>query len=294
MSEETDPKTSEEQSEYPKPSEIEPFLTTLLELQGPKLPNGLVAGVDNLTFQFRRWRLKEEKEIAKIKEQKGLTLGQYVTEVLAYMLVQLGDSANFEKKKPGEKTLALNQLYLSDVLYMYVYLRYLVDKDYDIPMVCPIDKENFTFTADLNSVEVHIVEKPMELVWDFETRDGMEVRGKTYKMLKIRAPAWRVFSNVPIEDDINDTIAMAAIMKGSILSLDGEEIAMTDEEFDEALGKYDFERLKAFLALRFGGPILAVKVKCPGPGCKTELFGTIKWTDPDFLSISSKEMIGRG
>ena len=94
--------------------------------------------------------MKEEREIGKIRGTRDLPMGVFVSEVLAVMLARLAGE-DWSTKPHAEKRLAVGQLFLADVLYLFLYLRReAIGTEVQVGVACNACKRR-SFTADLDT-----------------------------------------------------------------------------------------------------------------------------------------------
>jgi len=263
--------------------------TTLGE-HGLKLPIGVLdSKTGNLgkVFEVRPWRLKEEREIGKIRAaNEHASVAEYVAMVLATMCIRFGNH-DFEKMKFEERRLLLSTAYMADVFYAYVWLRKdAVGNELKLDLTCGSCRSKFDFVGDLNSVEVGSIDKIDDGNWSYKLKTPIEIRGKLIGEFKLGPARWNTLETIPAGTRRFDTgAAKSAIIRGSIIEL-GElgAIPVTDNELDE-LTKYDLERITTLINDRPIGPTMSVEGKCTSCGAPFE--HAIEWATDDFFAPSS-------
>jgi len=237
--------------------------------------------------------MKEERQIGQIRErEEGLNMGKFGSELLALMITKVG-GIDFENKPYEERRLFVNQMYLSDVLYVYVYLRYqALGRDFHLDITCPSCKRKFGFKADLETIDVMIyesIEEPSELVQMVELREGVEIGGELRKQLWLRPSTWSVMESMKISTSANDGELKAELFKDSVIRYGDNadappQFILSDDILDE-LWKVDIEEIKAQLERLNAGATMIISGKCPG--CEGEFFKGLDWNYDSFFAHSS-------
>lgn len=260
--------------------------TTLADL-GAQLPIGVPTadGKLNKSFSVKPFRLKEEKELAALKEKGGMNLGKYVSHVLAVMLDQVGGQS-FKDLKMEQRLYQISKMYMCDVLYMYVYLRTdALGTSLKMKIPCGRCKAAFDFAADLNTLDVKTVDGLQELVTECELRHGFTYRGATRKKVQLRPVLWNVFESKSSKDM---GALRGAIIQNAIVGIEGiaeaEMSVIPDATLDE-LTKRDVETITGLIDGKTPGPIMAVAAECPE--CDSKWMGSIDWGYDSFFSHSS-------
>ena len=99
------------------------YVQTLQEL-GPNLPiqtklNGQY--VKDRSFSFIEWDMELEEKLSKL-QAKSKNIGTFINQMLCTVLDNFC-GIDFQSLKDHEKTLMINQLEYTNVMYMYIYLR---------------------------------------------------------------------------------------------------------------------------------------------------------------------------
>ncbi len=282
----------------PAPPEDPPEMrtTTLAEL-GSNMPVGILAG-DKLVkpFRLRPFRLKEEKELGALREgTKGMTFGQFTSGVLSKMLISAGPYA-FDGMKEQERRLAISQMVMADVLYMYLYLRYEAlgaDEPVVMRCVCPACRHDFKMPADLGSLEVRVVpETAVDLRRRYQLRDSIEIQGKERKLLYLRPINWGVMEDKSFALD-NQAVREAKTLSASIVGCEGpvtNPLVISDNDL-ELMTKYDMEGIKSDIEENTPGPIMVLNSECPA--CKVPFQQMINWTYESFFTRSPQRRVGK-
>jgi len=264
--------------------------TTLAE-QGARLPIGhLVEEPDKFEggLACRPWRLKEERELGKIRSDKDQTSGQYASAILCYMLTVFGKFKNFGELPEHEKRLIVNQAPLADVLFAYVWLRtQALGTRVKIDTSCEFCRAPIPWKADLGSMEIDRIEGPEDLVVEHELRDGIEINGNLYREIKIGPPLWAVFEQVnPDEASGFGLGEMKALMiRSGIKAVKGiDNLILTADHLD-TMSKFDLEHVNHVIEDRTPGPELVFEIKCGR--CRRKFQQAIDWNYDAFFGQSS-------
>lgn len=274
-------------SATPTPKIINPPLrtVTLAEL-GAALPIGLVGDGKKLNkqFQLRPFRMKEEKLISEKRASSGV-LGRFVSNVLGVLcesfhgdkLAEMGDA---------EKMLMFSQAWLPDVLYTYVMLRVqALGPVLRVFPTCGGCRKGFSFTADLNTLEVRVVDKAEDIDRRVELQDGIPFRGAVRKLIRTQPPLWHSLEVKSASDVAATRIAM---VRSAVVGVEGlsdtEMTPLTDRDMEE-MTKRDFEMLTKHIEENTPGPIMRVEAKCPN--CGFSGHSVIDWGYDSFFSHSS-------
>lgn len=261
---------------------------------GAILPLGVLSG-ENLekTIDVKKWRMKEERELSKLKkENKHASMPQFVSMVLSAMANKIGAYDFTGDIKTANKMLNISSMYTPDVFYAYVWLRVkALGSDLVLNTSCPKcgDDENFSFSADLNTIDVKTVEKFEDAMWRYDLVEPFDIRGETVVGFNFGPPMWSVMEGMKGIDSGDTGAIKAALIHGSIQSIikaDGKEeaIALAQHELDD-MCKIDIEKITGDLDKYAIGPEMAVTITCPK--CGKEFKKVIDWSYDDFFGTSS-------
>lgn len=288
-----DPTATPTESTLKRPPKFK--LIPLREI-GQNLPIGiLVDGQYVKDFGVRPFRLREEKAIGQFRAHaKGLTSGRLVAEVLGTMCPHIGPH-NFDEMKPGEKLLAIAQMAMMDVLYVYLFIRiHALGGGIPLMVTCPNCRHNYPIDADLNDLDARVLEDPSvtDLSFEYELRDGLEIRGKVGRVLTIDNLLWGAMDTPEFEGEkgLNPANRDAALLKAGVRKVDGEPVVLFDQHLDE-LSLFDKTGLMDAMTEAMLGPVLAVEVACPK--CTFEALQPIDWGYDSFFKRPSRSPGGR-
>jgi len=266
-------------------------LQTLAQL-GPNLPIGvsIPGGERSRAFRVRPYKMKHEKALAELRnEAKGVNIGKFVADVLALMLQTVGPH-NFDTMKDGDRQLAINQLSMPDVLYLYLYLRYdaLGDEPVMMQVKCPNCSDEYRWYGDLGTLEVKVItDGTSDLTRIYSMRDKMAFRGKEVDKLKLGLIKWDAFQRPEFQ---KVSSMQNATITASIIGIEGLEYVpgtfqMASDDLDD-MSKYDMAGLIRDIEENTPGPQLAVEPQCPT--CKYEARMMIDWSWDSFFARSAR------
>jgi len=244
----------------------------------------------------RAWKLREERELGTlVKHQQSARFGQYVAIVLAHMCTQLGHhdfgskvvkDKIVNKKLLSERLAIVNDMYMGDVLFAYLWLRVQsMGTELPIQLSCPRCREKIPFKADLDSLEVRSVDRVEDSEWRYKLATPIEIRNQEIVDLLIRPPRWSALKSAG-SDGGNFGELKASMIHSSVYAAgDMEPLPLAPHEFDE-LTKLDFETLTADIDAQSVGPDLMVELDCSA--CSRQIRTSIEWASEDFFGVSSR------
>lgn len=272
--------------------------TVTLAEQGPILPIGTLDQDSNLVkaFTTRNWTFKQERVLGERRRDMGSegdNMARYVSAVLATMCPQLGahDFSRDEERELNE--IRVGQMWLPDVMYAYVYLRYKA-LGHELPMTLtsPYTKKEFKWSGDLTTLSIKVPSTPEDAYWDYELRDPFEIRGKLATSFKMGPQRWNVAEQLN-PGNSTDATAKAAAIRSSIHGVAGlPPLALIDEDLDD-MTKRDIEGLASAIDVNGVGPIMVLDVEDPtvevSAGGKRRTFHQqVDWRYDNFFAISSQ------
>lgn len=251
------------------------------------LPIGIPVGdLLERSLVGKDWRLKEEKELGMALEKVEVTrVGQYVSTVLSVLCTQIGNH-EFAKMKDSERRLAVNQMWIPDVLYTYLWLRILtMGNMLQMETQCPNCGNKSSFQADLNTVEISIVESMANSYWKYELASPITVRGRQVTGFIMGPARWGVID--ALGSRVRNMGAMKdSLIKGSIHWMLGfdEFFPIGVNELDE-LRKRDIEDLTDRLDQNSLGADMSIDEDCEA--CGKQFRTSLDWRAKGFFGISS-------
>lgn len=264
---------------------------TMAEL-GPTLPIGTAdTGTGGLVKEMvhRTWNLKREKELGKYRgKHKSLSVARFASMVVSTLYTKLGSLAlGDDEAKVAQTLMRVGQMFMGDVMYAYVFLRYQVlGADLDLELTCPRCTSAQPMRADLGTVEVRTVDKLEDGYWTYTLRDPIDVRGQKVEGFVMGPPRWSAMEAATVSGGADTGEAKAALIHGSIDRIVGQEqIVLAPHELDE-LSKYDVEALAKAIDDNHLGPNMAVESTCQSCGHEMKL--PIDWTYDSFFGVSGQ------
>lgn len=268
---------------------------TLKEL-GQVMPLGILDGNGNFSksFDIKRWRMKEERELGEQKElNKDQTIGQFVGIVLSTMCNSIGN-LNFETMKRAEKQVHISQMFVGDVFYVYTWLRRKsVGSKLSLNIKCPNCSNKFQLDANMDTLDVNICDTLDDACWDYKLQEPFEIRGRLVTELIMGPPRWTALDSLKGIGSLNTGGAKAGLILGSINAIkdwkdesgNPMQVALTINELDE-MGKVDIETLTSQMDKNAIGPNMSVEGVCNR--CRSDYHMVIDWSYDNFFDISGQ------
>lgn len=282
-------KVSKKQEASVQSSPTKIVKTTLKEL-GKNLPIGVPRQDGSIikSFDIRPWRMKEEKELGSLRdERRGDSVAKYVSAVLATLCTRIGPN-NFEEISFDNRLLHISQMSMPDVFYVYCYLRYsALGKSVPMEIVCPTCRAKISMEADLESLEVKTIENLSDAFWDYKLQNPFNLRKKQVTGFTLGPAKWNALEVQKASGIYDIGAAKSGIIIGSIQKaegIDGPPIFI-EQEMDE-MSKYDLEAIMDGIEKNAVGPDMAIEETCSG--CKRAFRMSIDWSYDNFFGISSR------
>lgn len=263
---------------------------TLAEV-GPFLPIGVEEGGKlHREIATRPWRMKEEKELSAIFDEKGAKMDRYVIAVLSTMFTRMGPH-DFASIPAVQRQVIVSQMFMADVFFAYLFLRVqAMGKDLTFELACPKCRGQFPFTVDLGTVEIRSVETTEEAFWAYKLRDPIPLRGKQAVEFRLGPARWSALQAIT-EAGLNPGTMKAGMILGSTVGVkfqdgkDFETLPLAQHELDE-MTKFDLEHLAAEIDQASLGPDMSIEAKCGK--CRHAFTTSVEWTAESFFGISSR------
>lgn len=244
------------------------------------------------SFDFKDWSFKEERDIAKLKKEM-MDKGQgpmFITKLLMYMCENmLGIPINqiqIEQQKLG----FAGQIFFSDILYMYFYLRTkALGNELELEVDCPSCQSNFIFRTDLENLTVRKLKNDRtlnDLCQKIELKDGFYLNGSHHKSLFIAPTRWTSIMNSKDSQIQDEAVRKELFIKTSVTGINEsfeKGFVWTDDILNQ-LKKIDFEKLYKKIVENNLGPDMLVSTKCES--CQTKLFKIVDWSYENFFLTS--------
>lgn len=256
-------------------------------------PNMLAFGVKDAggklhkNVSFKKWNMRMEKEIGKKIDAYGdeLTESLRVNIILSNIIDTVGPY-DFSEMKDVEKSLVISRIYMGDVLTIWFALRlHAMGNILKMSLKCPHCKNDFSFSADLGTVEIQTTDDIEKLFIDYKLEDSMEIRKKEVSEIQFGPHLWSAMENFN-GNNINLGDVKDAVIKQSIVKMNGfdQMIVLTDDEMD-GMSKKDFEKILEFINEIKLGPIMTVEASCTK--CEKKFTTAIDWKTDNFFAGSS-------
>jgi len=268
--------------------------TTMSDL-GANLPLGVLDPTGALAKQFsvRPWRMKEEKELGKLRNEiKGtVSVAQQTGLVVAHMLNSVGNH-DFTKLQHPEKQLVVSQMFMGDVWYVYAYVRkQCIGEEVPMKLTCPRCGIEFDYQANLQTLQVNHASDLDASKWEYELKDPFEIRSKEVKKFILGPQRWEIAEQSYATKD--DSVAKELAMIGSIKGIndDTNTLELISGELDD-MSKRDVESLINKIDIHYMGPNMAIEMtkkdKCPKCGYSNDYVISLDWSYNNFFGISSR------
>lgn len=269
--------------------------TTLGEY-GQKLPIGVPNGrTFNKDFSLRTYKSVidrhlgdwEEKNEGKFSSGAAKLAGR-VPKFLSLICSEYGGVA-FPPDDHGDSTpeqeLKFYSYFYADVLYAYVFARYLMDARLEVPFTCDKCKTKQRGIFDLGSLDVDVMEEGDEVERWVKLSDPFKTRaGKTVQKVRVRPVLWSAMMQPGVFSGLMSKISYSAL-KGCIAGVDCMEgdYQLTEKELD-VVSRVDVVRINRLAGTVAAGIDLETNVAC----CKCEhvYVDALNWTFDDFFGSS--------
>lgn len=253
---------------------------------GHRLPVGILqGGALHRGFAFKPFRMKEERELeAKRKANKRISVGDFVTAVMAHMLTKLGPHSDFQSLTEDQRQLVVSQMYLGDVVYMWLCLRIeALGEAIQFPLKCGSCGFEQKLKADLNLTDVKVYEDLTSLTKNVKLRHGMVLPdGDETKDVVIQPPRWSGMCGASPGANASD-VKMALLIASIHTVGDGKFSATTDAI--EALSKWDVELMSKAVDTDSPGPDMTLEAVCSR--CSNEWKIPLEWNWDFFFTAAS-------
>ena len=255
---------------------------------GPCLPIGIksASGSYGKSIGLRAWKLKHEKMLSAAKEKaKKLTAAQYANIVLRTMCTELGDvSLEGLSEKDAKQT--IGQMYMGDVLYAYVWLRYqAIGHVMESKLKCGSCGHDFVFPADLETLDVKTVDKVEDAYWEYELQDPIEIRGKRLAKMVFGPAKWGALEAMS-PGQLNEGAMKEMLIRASFVeNPEDKSFFFSMGDLDE-MSKRDLEKISDKFDDNHIGPDMSLETSCPA--CNYEFKVAINWAADDFFGGSSR------
>ena len=282
-----------------EPTPVVGFSNSTLGLLGPTLPIGVLTGNPPMLekgFAFKPYRMKEERELDRIRNRKGGSSthpGKTVLDVLAYMLTEWGGDPEFSSRPYKHRVEAIRNAFMADVLYAYVWLRCeAMGSVLGMSVTCPTCSYEWNWQTDLEGLEIEVVDRTDQLVnKDYNLGTSILFGENEYDLLEVQPPVWAAVCDIKQNarrggvGDIKAKMIRSCVRQAMCTSNDkAMPVTMTTAFMDE-MTKRDVESLAQFINDEFPSVDLSMLIECPS--CGAENLNQVQWNWDFFFSSSS-------
>jgi len=284
--------TGAEKEQMPK------LIKTTLKERGAKLPIGVVQdGALRRDFEVLSeddWTPPVERKIGAIrKDAENMTVGQFVSKILCLTLKRVGKVEFTDRMPQEQKMMLLSEMFQQDVMYMYIWLRYIhIGRYVKMNVECGrCSHEPFDFPADLDTLDVEVYPDGVgtleQLIAVSELKNGMEIGSQRFRYVRIKPVQWKVMEQMTRATTQDDWATSEMMFLNSVVGFVGLDRLMvcTQSMLDTMKGKADIEKLKHDVDSISAGADMVVSGKCPG--CNLRFTRLIQWGYESFFSNSS-------
>lgn len=259
--------------------------STTIEDYGSLLPVGITVGnVTHRGFSFRRFSMKEERELEeKRKKNKKMSVGDFVAVVLSHMLKTLGPHNDFQAMSEDMRISTITQLCMGDVLYLWLSLRIdAMGEDMKLKLSCPKCSEEFSMTFDLRRTDVKVIESGT-LIKKVRLKNGIELPdGSIAHNIEIKPVRWYVMCGA--RQGSTFSAVRDIMITDSIHKLEDSSINIGAVDL-ESLSKRDMETLTKAIEEDAPGPEMALEIACTA--CQQEWQMALNWNWDFFFTAAS-------
>ena len=273
------------------PKKLKMVMTTFGDW-GNKLPVG-EHGMPR-EFTFRPFNMVVNRRLGEIKDKaKGLTFGKFVTELLCVLTTSLG-LESFETLNEPKRKLKLTMSWAADVLYMYFAARVQsMGPEITLTVSCPrCDAEN-KVPADLNTLDVRMIEDPTDMTFEAVLRDGLPYHGEVLKRLVLQPLRWQTMESAELAaSGKNDAKRESLVIRSCVIGAEGHAppFFLTEQDLD-GLSHYDSVLIAEAIEENGPGPQVVVETKCEA--CGFEYRQMIHWEYERFFKVASPSRNGK-
>ena len=259
--------------------------TTVMEL-GATLPIGCGpvdgTGVRQRGFRFSGWTGADERVIGAYRaNNKRMSQPEFAAWVLSHFAEDWGGN-DMTRLKDREAHALVKAQPAADVFHAWVTLRIqALGKDYKMGLRCPACDHTFSYTIDLEEIEVTTpAAVDQDLHRSHVLKDGFSLTegGGWFTTVTIAPLRWATYCGMLGSSEATKR----ALISGAVVGLPGyaDSFKLPGTVLDQ-LTKRDIESLTEAIAEDQHGPDLHYEAKCPG--CEIILVRTVEWVyDPFF------------
>lgn len=284
------------QGEVPPSPAGPPPLPRLGEV-GKVLPIGFTdqVGTTHREFELREWTWDVEEELGDRVQKLGgdqIGMGEYVSLIVILLVERVGGIA-FARLDEPQRRMVLRQMYMSDVVYMYIWSR-LESIGHEMPfdhVVCPRCRavqgtgDPPRYVADLRTLEVKVSEGP-------ETRlvkltKGIRYAGEVRSTVLVQPLPWGLMEDMTPDTQQNAAKFIMKSLSHGIREIPGAPPGpvVLSREHMMSTCKLDRARIMNAISEVGGGAVMEVRDNCRT--CGFEFSEDLDWSHNNFFAISS-------
>lgn len=269
--------------------EAEPLPT--LDVVGRRLPIGFrdQTGALHRDFELAEWTYALEEQLGELSAaNQDMPMNVYVSEVIGHGVTRLG-SIDVSKMRRSERRLLVRNLYFSDALYMYIWIRIgALGPEVRLNTfrcgACgkPINK----FSGDLRTLEVLVLgdEVPSRTV---ALEQGVTYAGKRLTEFTVGPMRWAFMETDDPNILANPAKFKLATIQQGVTGLKGAPegpVYLTAEHL-RTMTPREINALVREIDRCGGGPVMEIRDKCPS--CGRTFREAINWSYGSFFAPSS-------
>lgn len=256
---------------------------------GPRLPHGIpVGGALHREVGCKEWTFEEEEQLGELREKnKDINMGHWVAMVLSTLLTKLGHNQDFQGTSMTERRIAISNLTMPDVFFCYIWLRReTIGKDLPLMVTCLGCNHEFKYIADLDTLEVRVVDEEKDALWEYKFQKPFEIRGKEVSRALVGPTTWGSLEAMGDRvRNMNTAIAKKGIIHGAIREYaELGKVPLAANEINK-MRKSDIEGLANDINNRAIGPDMLVEGSCPK--CGKTFKNPLDWSSDSFFATSS-------
>lgn len=271
------------------------YIKTLKDL-GPNLPIHTKIKnqfVKDRSFSFLEWDMKLEEDLSKL-ESKCKNIGVFINKMLCKLLDNFC-GVDFQSLPEHEKTLMINQLEYTNVMYMYIFLRVEeLGEELKVNLQCPMCKKEIKdYICDLNTLDITCKDEDHKRQHEFTLKKPIYYKhNEISKMItgfNVDITKWDTLEGMDIGKNFNNTMLKKRMFYSAITDcLDSSGVIedfVDKKTIIDRLKKVDIERLLTLITENNAGPSMLTSIECPH--CGTDSEKILEWRYEIFFGSSS-------
>lgn len=246
-------------------------------------------------FTFLDWDFDMEEKLADIFANAE-NIGKAVRDMMKE-LIDTFEGKNFQEWSEEKKLLTLHQLEFSNMMYMYMYLRYeVMGEEIIMNIPCPFCKKMIKdYTGDLRTLDINVKDREHEHEFHYSLKKPIRLKGipKPVTGFRVGLSQWAAMENIKKQVNPNSSILRKELFMSSIKECihdnesvkQGVPMLIDVRSTIKKMKKGDIEKLTALITENNAGPHMVIGGECPH--CKGEFIKPIDWGYEDFFGSSS-------